>query len=198
MMTPELSATTIQQQAVFAKYGITKARYFANVANMDIQGVDVKLNNSNNLSSSSKIDFGVWFHYNENKLNDSVSTQECTTKTMLEDGQPKASLRFLTNYKYKKINTALNITRYGAYKQAIDGMSYKFDPEWTTDLDISYNISKSFKASIGGINIFDAIPNKWDGLDGDYYGANGIKPYSRYSPFGYSGAYYYLRLSAKF
>jgi len=42
------------------------------------------------------------------------------------------------------------------------------------------------------------MPNKWDGLSGDLYGYDGIKPYSRYSPFGYSGAYYYIRASMEF
>ncbi len=80
----------------------------------------------------------------------------------------------------------------------MNAVSYEFDPAFTADIDLSYAITKDITIAVGGQNILDTLPNTWDGLSGTFYGCNGIKPYSRYSPFGYSGAYYYLRANMKF
>jgi len=85
-----------------------------------------------------------------------------------------------------------------AYWQVRDGVAYRFDKFWSTDLDISYRATDRLKIAFGGLNIFDNMPNKWDGLSSKYYGYDSIKPYSRYTPFGYSGAYYYIRASLEF
>jgi iron complex outermembrane receptor protein len=104
----------------------------------------------------------------------------------------------LTNYQREKINITVNINYYGEYSQMMNSISYDFDDAWTSDIDISYQLDKDISISIGANNIFDTLPNTWDGLSGDFYGYDGIKPYSRYSPFGYSGAYYYFKASMKF
>jgi len=202
MLTPEVSPQTPEQKAIFQKYNVSGARFFTNQADTNTQGIDIKLNHKYMFSSDSKLDLAFWYNYNINKLNKNPKTivppEHQEIITIIESGQPKNTFKFLTNHEYKKLSTTLNISRYGEYKQMRDGRNYTFDAAWVTDLDIAYKIDDMFKVAIGGMNIFDSIPNKWDGLSGDYYGENGIKPYSRYSPFGYSGAYYYLRASMEF
>ena len=180
-------------------YGVTAARFFTNAAQTKTKGVDVRANYQHFLHDNSKLDFSFWFNYTDNKIIDSRDdTSTYVEKVRIEDGQPKASVRLLTNYQINKFNTALNVSHFGEYYQAIGNEKYKFNPMTAVDLDISYNITKKSKVAIGGNNIFNAVPNKWNNLNGDFYGTNGIKPYSRYSPLGYSGAYYYLRASMEF
>jgi len=202
MLTPELTARSQEQQEVFAKYGVSAARFFTNAATTHTQGVDIKLNYSHLFSHTSNVDFGIWYNYNINEIDKKdrsiLENENPEIKTLIERGQPRDSLKFLTNYAFQKINTAFNISRYGSYEQSRDSVNYKFDAAWTADLDIAYQISNKVNVAVGGTNIFDTIPNKWDGLSGTYYGSDGIKPYSRYSPFGYSGTYYYLRASLEF
>ncbi len=202
ILSPELTGQTQAQKDVLTKHGVSSARFFANAAATNTQGVDIKLNYKQLHSSNSQLDLGVWYNYSTievKKTSDlSITNQSQSIKTMIEDGQPKDSLKFLTNYIYKSINSTLNISRYGSYKQMIGNQDYTFDAAWIADADISYSITKDTKVAIGGHNIFDTTPNKWDNLSGPMYGTNGIKPYSRYSPFGYSGAYYYLRASMEF
>ena len=188
---------TTQEQAL--KYGVTAARFFINAAQTQTEGIDVRANYHYSLHDNSKLDFSFWFNYTDNKISDArddTSTYE--EKVRIEEGQPKASLRLLTNYQVNKFNTALNLSRFSEYYQAIGDSKYKFDDMNIVDLDISYRLTKKSKIAIGGNNIFNALPNKWDDLSGDFYGTDGIKPYSRYSPLGYSGAYYYLRASMEF
>jgi len=151
------------------------------------------------LESGAKLNVNLWLNYVNNNLGNTESiTQSAVETVRIEDGQPQGSLRILSSYKLNKLQATLNVSRYGSYSQMIDGVSYTFEGETTVDVDVAYKITKDFKIAIGGTNVFNAIPNEWDGLSGDFYGSNGIKPYSRYSPFGYSGAYYYLRASMEF
>lgn len=193
---------TAEQIAALTLYGVSKARFFTNSVNTETQGIDIKFNHQHTYDNNSKIDFNIWYNYSQNKV---IEYNDTTTKEnsyeqidRIENGQPKSSLRILSTYDVNKFSTTLNISNYGSYKQVIDDKSYKFDSAWTTDLDVEYKATDKLIFAIGGINILDTIPNKWDGLSGTYYGYNGIKPYSRYSPFGYSGAYYYLRVSLEF
>ena len=199
MLSNEFTLTAAQK----ATYDVSKARFFTNAVNTETSGVDIKLNHKYKFQNSSSLDFGIWYNYNENKVvgfNDASTTRENSFEQIdrVENGQPKDNLRVLTSYSVDDLVSTLNISRYGSYSQVRDNVSYKFDPEWTVDLDFSYQVTKNIKAAVGGHNIFDTVPNKWDGLSTVYYGYDGIKPYSRYSPFGYSGAYYYARLSIKF
>ena len=200
MLSPELSGFTDEQKAILKKYNVSSARFFTNEADTKTSGIDLKLN----YIVSSNLNFNLWYNYSKttlqtlNKLQNVIEQEDMSIASMIEDGQPKDSFRFLTNYKYKKIATTINISRFGSYKQMIDNKPYTFKAKWTTDLDIEYKVNKTLNIAVGGVNIFNEMPNKWDGLSGEYYGYDGIKQYSRYSPFGYSGAYYYMRGNIKF
>ena len=198
ILTPELLAQTQEQKTIFNKYHVSAARFFTNAANVITRGVNIKLNYLHNLAKDSSVDFGIWYNYNKNSIkktdDNKMSTIDKLSKDMLENAQPKSSLKLLTKYEYRKLEATLNITRYGSYFQGSD----KFDSAITTDLNIAYNFNKNFRISVGSLNLFNTLPNKWDNLDGDLYGTNGIKQYSRYSPFGYSGAYYYIKTSIRF
>jgi len=207
MLSSDLTATNASQQAVLDTYGVSEARFFTNAVDTQTQGIDLKINYKYLLKNNSTLDFSFWYNYSSNKVT-AYNTKAITAINSyeqidnIENGQPKDSIHLLTNYKMQKLNVALNLNRYGSYQQVIDEKAYKFDAKITTDLDISYQIYNDINFAIGGNNIFDIIPNKWNGLTATsqepFYGSNGIKQYSRYSPFGYSGAYYYMRVSIKF
>jgi len=183
--------------------GIDKVRFFTNAVNTETQGIDIKFNHTHTFDNKSILNLGVWYNYNDNKVtgfNEQSTTRENSFEQIdrVENGQPKESLKILTTYSINQFDTTLNLNRYGSYSQVRDNVSYDFNPEWTLDVDLSYKITDTFNLAIGAHNIFDTVPNKWDGLSGEFYGHDGIKQYSRYSPFGYSGAYYYVRTSFKF
>ncbi len=208
VLSSNLVATNDEQKAVLDAYGVSEARFFTNALNTETQGIDLKINYKYLLKDNSQLDFSFWYNYNKTKIvsyNNKSSTNNANPYEQLdviENGQPKDSVHFLINYKKNKFDTTLNFNRYGSYQQVIDNQAYKFKAQLTTDLDISYKMTNDIDIAIGGNNIFDVVPNKWNGLvatqEDPFYGYNGIKPYSRYSPFGYSGAYYYIRMSIKF
>jgi len=203
MLSNELSGDTLAQQAILAANNVGKARFFTNAVNTETEGVDVKFNVKHTLDNQSKLDIRLWYNYSKNEIvefnnpviNESNSFEQIVR---MEDGQPNSAVRLLTHYQIEQFDITMNISRYGSYKQAIGDVSYEFDAKWTTDLDISYALSSDMTLSLGGINVFDTKPSKWEGLDGDIFGSHGVKQTSRYSPFGYSGAYYYLQSTMSF
>ena len=184
---------TQQQQNL---YKIKEVSYFTNAVDTQTYGLDIKIDNTFYLKNNTTLNVGCWYNYNKNKIthfNTNLITRENSFEQIdrMENGQPKHFLKVYSTYKKERWQYKININGYGAYAQVINNKRYWFDKELTADVDISYQMAKNIKISFGGINIFNALPNKWDGLSGTYYGYDSIKPYSRYSPFGYSGAYYY-------
>ncbi len=203
VLSSELSGTTQTQKDLLSDYGISAARFFTNAADTQTQGLDLKVNYTYQIDKLSNINFSLWYNHNQTEVICCTSPNEaegnCNDQTdRVENGQPEDALRLLTHYQKERLNTTLNISYYGKYNQVMNAVSYEFDPAFTADIDLSYAITKDITIAVGGQNILDTLPNTWDGLSGTFYGYNGIKPYSRYSPFGYSGAYYYLRANMKF
>jgi len=111
----------------------------------------------------------------------------------IENAQPKDNLKLLFNYDLKPLNVALNINRYGAFKDVYSNQVHEFSAQWSSDLDVSYALSKKFKMAVGGTNIFNTYPDEWGDRTVSSSSTASIVPYSQYSPLGYSGAYYYIR-----
>ncbi len=203
MLSNNLAGNTADQQAILAANGVAKARFFTNAANTETNGIDVKFNIKHAFENNSKLDVGFWYNYSKNEItefntpiiNEGNSFEQVVR---MEDGQPKSAIRLLTNYQIKQFDFTMNLSRYGSYKGSLGDVAYDFDALWTTDLNVNYKLSDGINMSLGGTNIFGKEPSKWKGVDGDIFGHNGVQPYSKYSPIGYSGAYYYLRTTIEF
>jgi len=187
-----------------AQYNVQAASYFTNAVDTKTHGIDIKLNHKYTFENDSSLNLGVWYNYNKNevvKFNTQTITRENSFEQIdrMENGQPKNSVKILTSYLIEKLNSTMNISRYGEYSQVIGDTAYNFDAAWTVDLDSAYQVSESFNLAVGVNNLLDETPNKWSSnTSSKYYGTTRTKPYSRYSPFGYSGAYYYVRASLVF
>src|SRR5688500_14599602 len=64
-----------------------------------------------------------------------------------------------------------------------------FGRKWITDASVSYRFLDQVSLTVGGNNIFDVYP---DTLISNNQ-TRGIYLYSGASPFGFNGAYYYVR-----
>jgi iron complex outermembrane receptor protein len=74
------------------------------------------------------------------------------------------------------------------------------EPKWVVDLSVAYQVTEATTLTLGVNNLFNEYPTtniestpRLTGSD-----TSGIFPYSEYSPFGFSGAYWYGRLSVSF
>ncbi|MBC7369662.1 MAG: TonB-dependent receptor [Undibacterium sp.] len=76
----------------------------------------------------------------------------------------------------------------------------KFDARILTDLDFAYRLNDRFTLSVGANNAFNIHPPEVIRSNPQRLGADagGVFRYSEFSPFSYSGAFYYTRLTVKF
>jgi len=195
---PQELSTELQQE-----YGVKTVSFFTNAIDTQTQGIDIKLEHKYPLDKYDFLHTSFWYNYSKNSVTayntDIINEQNSFEMiNMLENGQPKHNLRILTTLHKGDLDYTLNLNAHSSYAQVVDDTRYWFDPFWSADLDIAYKVRKNITLAIGGHNIFDSMPNKWDGLSSTYYGYDSIKPYSRYTPFGYSGAYYYIRAAMRF
>jgi len=198
---------TAAQVAVLNAAGVSSVNFFTNAVDTKTQGVDVKFDSKFEFNGGSKLNFGVWYNYNDNKVvgfNDDNFNRTNSFREIdkLENGQPKHSAKILNVYSFGNFDTTLNFNWFGPYKDVppSSAVSYSFGSTWTTDMDIAYKFSKNILFALGGNNIFNTMPDKWDRSSNvsKIYASDGILPYSLYSPIGHSGAYYYVRAAIKF
>jgi iron complex outermembrane recepter protein len=74
------------------------------------------------------------------------------------------------------------------------------EPKWVTDLSITTDVTENIAFTLGGNNIFNVYPTENIRSTAALAGADssGVFPYNEYSPFGFSGAYYYARVSVNY
>jgi iron complex outermembrane recepter protein len=72
--------------------------------------------------------------------------------------------------------------------------------KWVSDVSINAAVNENYSLTFGANNLFNVYPTKNIASTAALTGAdtNGVFPYSEFSPFGFSGAYYYTRLNVKF
>ena len=193
LLSDKVGPSTPEQIAVFNLYNVSTAQYFTNIAKLETSGIDIQYNNIYTFSNAHKLETTLWFNYSETKVQNRDDLESATI-SFLEDLQPKKSLKLLNGYKMSNTTIGININYYDSFNQTI-GSDTKFDSTVTSDLNIEHRYTEKLHLSIGGFNIFDEMPNKWD-RSNPYVGYDGIIPYSSNSPIGFSGAYYYI--SAKY
>ena len=182
--------------AISSQYGISTIQYFKNIADIENYGIDIKYNQKYTFQNQSQLDSTLWFNYSQSK----VLNPEALSATLiqdLEDRLPKEYIKLLNVYHVSDVTIGVNFNYYGSYKMSVGDIPTTFNPELTTDLDMKYAYTKDLSVSLGGFNIFDAMPNKWVNSS-LYRGYDGIMPYPNSGPIGFSGAYYYISMEYKF
>ena len=197
LISDKLAPTTQEQIDIFNEYDVSTASYLTNAVNTQTFGIDIKFNNNYTFKGGSTLNSTLWYNYSKNEIVDFNEPLSAGRVLIIEKGQPEHSIKFSNNYKRGKFNYLLNLNGYSGFYQSIGDTPYKFGAIATVDLNINYKINKAFDISVGGDNIFDAMPDKWD-KSNVYLGYDGIIPYPSNSPVGPNGAYYYLNAKWKF
>lgn len=76
----------------------------------------------------------------------------------------------------------------------------KLETRWVTDLSITGKITRNASLTVGANNLFNVYPTQNIRSTPALTGADtsGAFPYSEFSPFGFSGGYYYARIGVNF
>jgi iron complex outermembrane receptor protein len=179
-------------------------QYFTNGFNTKTNGVDVVGTYHADLFTGR---LATTLAYNYNKTDVTSYDPTVISPARIIDIQhyaPNHRANLTLDYQLGPFAAVLHQNYYGTYRDENDYPGQLFSAKWTTDLDLAYTVWRNVTVAVGGKNIFNTYPDKiansatnkvysqTGGLvDGEVYPRTG-------GPFGFNGAFFYLRLAAKF
>jgi iron complex outermembrane receptor protein len=194
------------------EFNTQQVRYFTNAINTKTKGVDIvttydldlESNGDLRLSAALNINDTEVTHLKENPselaaLGDGYVLFSRREIARFEDGTPKNKLNLAATWTQGDWQVNLRATRYG---EVIDSSSTVegdeiLDPNWITDLDVSYTITDNLKLSLGANNLFDEYPQDTVSNIGQST-FNQVFPYSGFSSYSIDGRFIYTRLNYTF
>jgi iron complex outermembrane recepter protein len=205
----------IQQLFIDAGFvGVTGGRFFTNAIDTRTQGVDVVAQYARAVGAG-LLRFTGGVNVTETEvLTDSVVTPPQLTglgetlfgrveRGRIERGQPRSSVNLALNYALERLTVNLNNRRFGevtvlgtALEGAPNNTDQTFGARWITDLDVAYRVGGGLSVAAGANNLFGVYPEENFRSPTNADNSNfGIFRYNQISPFGFNGAFYYVRLS---
>lgn len=189
---------------------VAGARYFTNAIDTKTSGADLTTRYLLKTKRAGNLILTTGLNVNRQKLTRVANTppQLAAVSTIplidrvetvrYEKGQAQTTINLTATYLYKKWSFVLREVRYG--KASLAGSAtdptrdQTVDAQWITDINIAYNLKRYLTINIGANNAFDVYPDTV--LDAN--NPSGFVKYANVSPFGYSGGFYYMRLTCKF
>jgi len=211
MPTTYISADSVPAaKPVLDQYNIDGAVYFANAIKTRTLGVDMRLDYSFSLSRDATLKFLSGYQYSKTRIkrinhpsrvlgdNDENIMLDPFNKVLVEQGQPAERFNLRSKYSASSYDLTLNLNRFGKYASTLDENKVVFAAKWTLDAELAYHFAQAVTLAVGGLNLFNAMPDKWEDSGYPMSTADKVVPYSQYSPLAFNGRYYYLRASYKF
>ena len=188
-------------------------QYFTNGFNTKTRGVDVVGTYRFDLGSMGRLSPTLAYNYNktdvtqiENNLVNGVLVPVISAARVLDIQHyaPNSRANLTVDYQLGPFNAVLHENFYGTFRDENDYAGQLFSKTFTTDLDLAYTVWRNITVAIGGKNITNQYPDKIANssanhvysttgglIDGEVYPRTG-------GPFGFNGAFYYVRFAAKF
>ncbi len=184
----------------------TTARYFNNAVDTRTTGVDLVANYRHSFANDLRWNSTLGYNYNRTKVTDVKDNPAVLDSLglnllrvdrrerlgLLGDTTPKHKLTFSNDLSVGNWTLRSNLVRYGKFTSYQNNAAndQTFDAAWILDLAADYALD-NWLFTVGGDNITDERPERL--LAANSSGGN-LK-YSTFSPYGYSGAFYYGKVS---
>ena len=199
---PAINQTIVD---AFKKLDVISAAGFFNALDTQTYGVDVVANYSASIGAGT-LTSSLSFNYNNieiSKINVSPGFEgqedlflDRRQRSLITYAAPKYKVHGLFDYKINKISAGLRFTGFSSidfvdYYLANDKPNH-YDPKFTTDLSLGYELSKNVRFMLNGSNIFNVYPNKQNPVDTETGGM-----YESVQ-MGFGGSFYSFRLKLRF
>jgi iron complex outermembrane receptor protein len=177
------------------------ASYFANAFDSEVDGIDFVVDWRYRLGSGT-LNTDFRYNYNRQEVVGVVpNTINADRVFDLEHQVPKHRAVLSFDYALEKFDAIARVNYYGGWEttgglfgngDASDAVSYGSNA--LLDLEARYKFTDHFSIAVGGDNVFDTKPDKEKNPVLDFLGNR----YAITSPFGFNGAFWYLRLKAEY
>ncbi|WDG77775.1 TonB-dependent receptor [Pseudomonas chlororaphis] len=184
----------------------TSARYFTNATDTSTDGLDLVANYRYQLDNGIRWNSTVGYNYNHTKVTDVKANPAILDQLgvnlvrvdrrerigLLGDTTPQHKLSLANDFNYGNWALHSNLVRYGEFTsyQADKVNDQAFSAAWLLDLAVDYKL-QNWLFTLGGDNVTDKYPEKVNA----YASSGGNLAYSTFSPYGYSGAFYYAKVA---
>ncbi|WP_273829249.1 TonB-dependent receptor plug domain-containing protein [Pseudomonas sp. SBT1-2] len=184
----------------------TSARYFTNATDTSTDGVDLVANYRYRLDNGIRWNSTLGYNYNHTKVTDVKANPAILDQLgvnlvrvdrrerigLLGDTTPQHKLSLANDFNYGNWALHSNLVRYGEFTsyQADKVNDQTFSAAWLLDLAVDYKL-QNWLFTLGGDNVTDKYPEKVNA----YSSSGGNLAYSTFSPYGYSGAFYYAKVA---
>lgn len=172
--------------------GVTSAgnlqnfRFFTNDFDTETDGFDIVATYPVDWSNGST-QFSLAYNQTETEVSDSGVTVDAARIRQIEEGLPETRYNVAANHIVGNWRVLARVSYYDDWWDSEDGNEY--DGKYLVDAEVAYDFNENITVTLGGQNIFDETPDDNPGA------AGGVgNRYSQFSPFGFNGAYYYVRL----
>ncbi|MEN4825793.1 TonB-dependent receptor [Pseudomonas sp. P39-UII1] len=182
-------------------------QYFTNGANTRTKGLDLVGSFDQDLGGAGTVKWTAAFNWNDTEILDYKQSVNILgtpyelmnrqARNLLTEVQPHTKLILGGNWRLDRYRVNLGLTRYGSWREVNAANDRSLDRDykarWITDLDVGYQLTKDLELAIGARNLFDVYPERQAPASKTM-----VKGYGVYSPYGFTGGYYFGRLTYTF
>jgi iron complex outermembrane receptor protein len=218
-ITSTLTGTAVS--AILVANGLSpdiSAQYYTNAIDTRTRGIDVVATYRNKLWDFGRMSWNLGYNYNQTDIThikanpsqlaalgsgfvlfDRLSQSNLTTNLP----RTKLFLGNLTSIGPVSLNT--RVVRYGKFDGLANAVTTAgvtsfsadrhFGAKWITDMELSWQVNKPLNLAIGANNLFNVYP---DYTTASYNPALGSGQYPTTGGYGFTGGYYYGRVSVSF
>lgn len=183
--------------------------FFTNVFDTKSEGIEIVGTYFADFGDSGSADFRLSANFSDPQfegqddviLTDIATGQPITTGQVISDERileieelvPTKRVNFSALYSLGKFSVMGRASYYGKWTDAA-AVDQTFGAETLFDLELSYDFTENYRLTVGGRNLTDEKGDKVENPGRSYWGVI----YPTESPFGFNGAYYYVRLEGNF
>ena len=189
---------------------------FTNGLDTRTRGAELVVSYDSNFKDYGDVNWSLTGNYNETTVTHintppaqlaGASLFDAASLSQLTTASPKYRIGAGALWTLGKASINLKESLYGPASYVTLGLDHIYytnrEPvKFITDLEASYQLTKTVRAAIGARNLFNTYPDKLNPALRQSYLANNstgyVGQYQTNSPFGIDGGYYYGRLTVKF
>jgi iron complex outermembrane receptor protein len=194
-------------RAILEPFSVGQATFFTNAIDTRTRGIDIVGQYSNEVGSGT-LDLTTLLHFNRTEVTARRSQSTILPAealfdeaqvVLVEQGQPRQHHVFQSVYHVSKWDWTFRANYYGSVAgQGFTNIYQKWDGATLFDAAVAFRATDKLTVTVGGNNLLDTYPDKWDEQGGFPFPQLGFTYGWETLPFGINGGYYYAKVDFRF
>jgi iron complex outermembrane recepter protein len=177
---------------------LQSVRFFGNFFDSQTEGFDAIFSKSWRFAAETKLTLSAAINYTSNAITNIRDARAVDRERSIEIGafNPKWRGNLTASFEANRFSGLLRASYYGKWTDAVanavptvNAFDQTFGAKVLVDAELGYDLTKNFRLAVGADNLFDTYPDR-DQRPGQ--NNNGIV-YGQFSPFGFSGGFWYVK-----